>query len=31
MRVAERIDVGVIVTILSDDASKYLSEKFWEE
>jgi S-sulfo-L-cysteine synthase (O-acetyl-L-serine-dependent) len=31
MRVAERIDEGVIVTVLSDDASKYLSEKFWEE
>ena len=31
MRVAERIDEGVIVTILADDASKYLSEKFWEE
>ena len=31
MRVAERIDEGLIVTILSDDASKYLSEKFWEE
>jgi S-sulfo-L-cysteine synthase (O-acetyl-L-serine-dependent) len=31
MRVAGRIDEGVIVTILSDDASKYLSEKFWEE
>jgi len=31
LRVAERIDEGVIVTILSDDASKYLSEKFWEE
>ena len=31
MRVAEGIDEGVIVTILSDDASKYLSEKFWEE
>ena len=31
MRVAERIDEGVIVTILCDDASKYLSEKFWEE
>jgi S-sulfo-L-cysteine synthase (O-acetyl-L-serine-dependent) len=31
MRVAERIDAGVIVTILCDDASKYLSEKFWEE
>jgi S-sulfo-L-cysteine synthase (O-acetyl-L-serine-dependent) len=31
LRVAERIDEGVIVTILADDASKYLSEKFWEE
>ncbi|HMB26476.1 MAG TPA: cysteine synthase family protein [Blastocatellia bacterium] len=31
MRVAEGIDEGVVVTILSDDASKYLSEKFWEE
>jgi len=31
MRVAERIDEGVIVTILCDDASKYLSEKFWDE
>jgi cysteine synthase B len=31
MRVAERIDEGVIVTILADDASKYLSEKFWDE
>jgi S-sulfo-L-cysteine synthase (O-acetyl-L-serine-dependent) len=31
MRVAERIDEGVIVTVLCDDASKYLSEKFWEE
>jgi S-sulfo-L-cysteine synthase (O-acetyl-L-serine-dependent) len=31
MRVAERIDAGVIVTILCDDASKYLSEKFWDE
>jgi S-sulfo-L-cysteine synthase (O-acetyl-L-serine-dependent) len=30
LRVAERIDEGVIVTVLSDDASKYLSEKFWE-
>lgn len=29
MRVAERIDEGVIVTVLCDDASKYLSEKFW--
>ncbi len=31
LRVAERIDEGVIVTILCDDASKYLSEKFWNE
>jgi S-sulfo-L-cysteine synthase (O-acetyl-L-serine-dependent) len=31
MRVAERIDEGLIVTILADDASKYLSEKFWDE
>jgi cysteine synthase B len=31
MKVAEGIDEGVIVTILSDDASKYLSEKFWDE
>jgi cysteine synthase B len=31
MKVAERIDEGVIVTVLADDASKYLSEKFWDE
>jgi S-sulfo-L-cysteine synthase (O-acetyl-L-serine-dependent) len=31
MKVAERIEEGVIVTILADDASKYLSEKFWAE
>jgi S-sulfo-L-cysteine synthase (O-acetyl-L-serine-dependent) len=31
IRVAERIDEGLIVTILADDASKYLSEKFWDE
>jgi S-sulfo-L-cysteine synthase (O-acetyl-L-serine-dependent) len=31
MKVAERIDEGVIVTVLADDASKYLSEKFWNE
>ncbi len=30
-KVAERLDEGVIVTILSDDGSKYLSEKFWED
>jgi S-sulfo-L-cysteine synthase (O-acetyl-L-serine-dependent) len=31
VRVAERIGEGVIVTVLCDDGSKYLSEKFWEE
>jgi S-sulfo-L-cysteine synthase (O-acetyl-L-serine-dependent) len=31
IKVAERIEEGVIVTILADDASKYLSEKFWAE
>jgi cysteine synthase B len=31
MKVAERIEEGVIVTVLCDDASKYLSEKFWNE
>ena len=31
MKVAARIEEGVIVTILSDDGSKYLSEKFWDE
>ncbi|MBK9316215.1 MAG: cysteine synthase family protein [Acidobacteria bacterium] len=30
MQVANRIDEGVIVTILCDDGSKYLSEKLWE-
>ncbi len=30
LKVAGQIDEGVIVTILCDDASKYLSEKFWE-
>jgi cysteine synthase B len=30
LKVASQIDEGVIVTILCDDASKYLSEKFWE-
>ncbi|MCI0665719.1 MAG: cysteine synthase family protein [Acidobacteria bacterium] len=30
-RIAERIGEGVIVTILCDDGSKYLSEKFWDE
>lgn len=31
LKVAEQIDEGVIVTILADDASKYLSDKFWDE
>ncbi len=31
LRVAERITAGVIVTILCDGGSRYLSEKFWDE
>jgi cysteine synthase B len=31
LKIAEEIDEGVIVTIFPDDASKYLSEKFWEK
>jgi cysteine synthase B len=31
LKVAEGIDEGVIVTILCDDGSKYLSEKFWND
>jgi cysteine synthase len=31
MKVAGQIDEGVIVTVLSDDGSKYLSEKFRDE
>jgi cysteine synthase B len=31
LKVAEKLEEGVIVTILCDDASKYLSEKFWED
>jgi cysteine synthase B len=31
LKVGERIDEGVIVTVLCDDGSKYLSEKFWED
>lgn len=30
LKVARQIDEGVIVTLLCDDASKYLSEKFWQ-
>jgi len=28
--VARSIDTGVVVTVLCDDGSKYLSDKFWE-
>jgi len=31
LRVAERLTEGVVVTILPDGASKYLSETFWQE
>ena len=31
LRVAEKLEEGVIVTILCDSANKYLSDKFWEE
>lgn len=31
LRVAERLEAGVIVTILCDGGSRYLSEKFWDE
>jgi cysteine synthase B len=31
LRVAQTIEEGVIVTILCDGASRYLSEKFWDE
>ncbi len=31
MKVAKEIKQGVIVTIFSDSADKYLSERFWEE
>ena len=31
LEVSKRIDEGVVVTVLCDDGSKYLSEKFWEE
>jgi S-sulfo-L-cysteine synthase (O-acetyl-L-serine-dependent) len=30
LKVAGRIESGVVVTILCDDGSKYLSDKFWE-
>ena len=31
MKVAEKSKQGVVVTIFSDSADKYLSERFWEE
>ncbi len=31
LRIADEIEQGTIVTIFPDDASKYLSEKFWEQ
>ena len=31
LRIAERMQEGVIVTVLSDSADKYLSEHFWDE
>ena len=31
LEVARRLDNGVVVTILCDSASKYLSDRFWDE
>lgn len=31
IKIAERIDEGVLVTVLCDDGSKYLTEKFWDD
>jgi len=31
LRVARRLDQGVVVTIMCDGASKYLSDRFWDE
>lgn len=31
LRVAERLDEGVIVTVFPDGGYKYLSDRFWEE
>jgi cysteine synthase B len=31
LKVAARLKEGVVVTILPDSASKYLSESFWAE
>ena len=31
LKIAARLDAGVVVTIFSDGGEKYLSERFWEE
>ncbi len=31
LKIAEEIEEGILVAIFPDDASKYLSEKFWEK
>jgi len=31
LELAATVDEGVVVTVLCDDASKYLSERFWED
>jgi cysteine synthase len=31
LRVASRLDHGVIVTIFPDGAERYVSERFWQE
>jgi len=31
VRVAERLEEGVVVTIFPDNAAKYLNERFWEQ
>ncbi len=31
LQVAQRLEQGIVVTILCDSAARYLSERFWEE
>jgi cysteine synthase B len=31
LRIAEKLDEGVVVTVLCDSASKYMSEDFWKD
>ena len=31
LRLARQLEQGVVVTILCDGASKYLSDRFWDE